>query len=170
MRKIFAVLIIFCLTVPFVFADEIDGLEDEGPTVKTVWQGETPIGDAISAKAQDKISILKTETNKVMAAQEFPYVLYSGKTTVRIVKYKCDDKMQLCGYWVEAYRDGREVYTNSPIWISPPPYEVVVSESLDTKLNELTVVLKEDPKGAVERVLQRYVDMQPLGKAVSYER
>jgi membrane peptidoglycan carboxypeptidase len=78
--------------------------------------------------------------------------------------------MGICGYWIEATRNGKEVYTNSPIWISPPPYEVVVSESLDEKANELTITIKESPKEAVEEILQMYVDMQPLGKGVSYER
>jgi hypothetical protein len=103
-----------------------------------------------------------------MSVQKYPYKI-SG-TEITINKYKCDEKMGICGYWIKATRNGKEVYTNSPIWISPPPYEVVVSESFDEKANELTVTIKESPKEAIEEVLQMYVNMQPLGKAVSYER
>lgn len=143
---------------------------NEETTTKTVWEGTTTIKDAIAAKTKPDAVVLKEETAKVMAVAKFPYNVTKeeAKTTFRIVKYKCD--AEICGYWVEAYRDGKEIYTNSPIWISPPPYEVVVSEVFDEKTNELTVTVKEDPKTAVEQVLQRYIEMQPLGKAVSYER
>lgn len=170
MRKWILIFLIFCLSVPFVFADDIDPLEEKEPVVKVVYEGPTPIKDAIDAKATDTVSILKTETDKVMKVQVFPYSIGEGKTEIRILKYKCDNKMGICGYWIAATRDGKEVYTNSPIWISPPPYQVVVSETYDSKLDETTVTLKEDPKAAVESVLRQYVDRQPIGKAVSYER
>ena len=170
MRKWLSVLFIFLLTVPLVFADDIDPWMEKEPVVKVIYVGPTPIKDAIDAKATDKLSILKTETDKVMKKQEYPYAIGEGKTEIRILKYKCDDKMGICGYWISATRDGKEVYTNSPIWISPPPYEVVVSQSYDDKLDETTVTLKEDPKAAVELILHQYVDRQPIGKAVSYER
>ena len=171
MKKWLSVFFIFLLTIPLVFAADINLLlEDEAPTVKVVWQGETPIQDAISTKSVSTASILKAETDKIMKEQTYPYLIASGKTLLIIKKYKCDDKMGICGYWIEATRDGKEIYTNSPIWISPPPYQVVVSESFDEKTNEITTTLNEDPKAAVEATLQRYVEMQPLGKAVSYER
>jgi hypothetical protein len=161
MKKIFIILLIFCFVIPLVFAENL--LEEEiGIPIKIIYQGSTLLKDANS------INVLKEETNKVMALQKYPYKI-SG-TEIIINKYKCDEKMGICGYWIEATRNGKEVYTNSPIWISPPPYEVVVSESLDEKANELTVTIKESPKEAVEKILQMYVDMQPLGKAVSYER
>jgi hypothetical protein len=69
------------------------------------------------------------------------------------------------GYWIEAYRGGREVQVNNPIWIVPHPYLVVVSDVIDTKANLETITLKESPKEAVEKVLQDYVSRQPLGKA-----
>ena len=145
---------------------------DENTTIKVVYEGATPIKDLLSLKTKANAVVLKEETEKVMSKVSFPYNVTKEetKTTFKIVKYRCDEKMQICGYWIEAYRDGKEVYTNSPIWISPPPYQVVVSESFDEKTNEITTTLKEDPKAAVESVLQRYVEMQPLGKAVSYER
>jgi PKD repeat protein len=147
---------------------------NETTTVKVVYEGTRTISDAITASAatKDTAIVLKEETEKVMSAVSFPYNVTKAEsqTTFKILKYRCDEKMGICGYWVEAWRDGKEVYTNSPIWISPPPYEVVVSESFDEKTNEITAIVKEDPKLALEQTLQRYVEMQPLGKAVSYER
>lgn len=156
-----------------VFADDIDPLfEDVGPTVKVIYQviykGETPIKNAIDAKSASTASILKEETDKIMKLQKYPYSITSGKTEIKIVKYRCDEKMGICGYWIEAWRDGKEVYTNSPIWITvrPDGYEIVISESFDEKVNELTYTVKEDPKLAIEQMLQRYVNSQPLGKAI----
>lgn len=168
MKKYITILLIFLLSVPLVFAEELtDPFEEKQPIVKIVYQGTTPIKNAIDAKSQSPVTILKEETDKVMKEIKYPYYVSSE---FKITKYKCDEKMGICGYWVEAKRGGREVYTNSPVWISPPPYEVVVSDVYDERSNTQTITIKEDPKGAVEQVLQRYVDMQPLGKAVSYER
>jgi len=167
-RKIIAVLFIFLVSVPLVFAEDI--FEEQGPAVKIIYQGTTAIKTAIDAKSKSPEIVLKEETDKIMSVQKYPYSITSGKTEIKILKYKCDDKIKMCGYWIEATRDGKGVYTNSPIWISPPPYEIIVSESLDIKTNELTITVKEDPKLAVEEILKGYVDQQPLGKAVSYER
>ncbi len=167
-RKIIAVLFIFLVSVPLVFADGLS--EDKEYITKVIYQGSTAIKNAIDAKTKSPEIVLKEETDKIMSVQKYPYSIISGKTEIKILKYKCDNKMQMCGYWIEATRDGKGVYTNSPIWISPPPYQVLVSQSVDEKANEITVTLKEDPKLAVETILQMYVDNQPLGKAVSYER
>ncbi|MCK9593589.1 MAG: PKD domain-containing protein [Methanoregula sp.] len=143
---------------------------NETTTVKVVYEGTRSISDAITASAatKDTAVVLKEETEKVMSAVSFPYNVTKEetKTTFRIVKYRWDEKMQVCGYWIEATRDGKEVYTNSPIWISPPPYQVTVSEVYDEKTNEVTTTIKEDPKLAVEQILQQYVDNQPLGKPI----
>jgi hypothetical protein len=143
---------------------------NETTTVKVVYQGTTTIRDALAAKAptKDTAIVLKEETDKVMSAVSFPYNITKEetKTTFRIVKYRCDEKMQVCGYWIEAWRDGKEVATNSPIWISPPPYLISMSEVYDEKTNEKIISLKEDPKLAIEQALQDYVDTQPLGKSV----
>jgi len=167
MRKLAAILLIFCLTLPLVFAADVEDLlgpeeEKEIPT-RYIYFGATPIKDALTAKSQAPETILKQATDTTMKKEEYPYTI--EKTEIKIIKFRCDDKMGICGYWVEATRGGREVQTNSPIWISPPPYEVVISEVYDSKVNENVVTIKEDPKLAVERVLQGYVDRQPLGEA-----
>lgn len=141
-------------------------------TTKIVWEGSTPIKDALTLSTSSKEAVLKTATETVLKDVKYPYNVSvpESKTEIKILKYKCDEKMGICGYWIAATRDGQEVYTNSPIWISPPPYKVVVSETYDSKLDETTITLKEDPKAAVEAILHRYVDGQPIGKAVAYER
>ena len=102
-----------------------------------------------------------------MKKETYPYDVASpaeSKTTFKILKIRCDEKMQICGYWVYATRDGKEVATNSPIWISPPPIVALVSDVYDDKTDTYTTTVKEDPKLAIEQVLQGYVDRQPLGK------
>ena len=153
---------------------------NETTTVKVVYEGLTPIKDSLTSpsKTSSDAVILKAATESVMSKVSYPYNVTKAETqtTFKIFKYRCDEKMGICGYWIEAWRDGKEVYTNSPIWISPPPHEVFVSESTKIisetefdKVIEKTVTIKEDPKLALEITLQQYVDRQPLGKAVSYE-
>jgi hypothetical protein len=156
--------------------------------VRVVYEGNTTIKDALTSKssAVSTNSLLLTATKTALIDVKYPYNLTSSKTeetktiitTFKIQKYRCDEKTEICGYWIEAWRDGKEVATNSPIWISPPPYQVVTSDVYYTALDEKTVTtdrdlaaiqvvtLKEDPKLATEQILQMYVDMQPLGKAV----
>jgi hypothetical protein len=47
------------------------------------------------------------------------------------------------------------------------PIDILVSESYDDKIDEMTVTLKEDPKAAALQILQAYVDRQPLGKSTT---
>jgi hypothetical protein len=142
-------------------------------TTITVIQGKSDITDSIASKSVGaKNSILSAATKSALKDVKYPYII-SG-TEVTILKSKCgnfyNDGNQICGYWISCTRKGEEIATNSPILISPPPYEVVVSDVLDTKTNTQTITLKEDPKAAAEEVLKGYCDRQPLGKAVSYER
>jgi hypothetical protein len=156
--------------------------------VRIAYEGNTSIKNAIAAKSQLESAnvILSTATKTALKDVVYPYNLTSSKTeetktietVFKIQKYRCDEKTEICGYWIEAWRDGKEVKTNSPIWISPPPYEVVISDIYYTALDEKeittdiskaaieVVTLKEDPKLATEQALQQYVDRQPLGKAV----
>lgn len=162
-RKLVSILIIFLMLVPLAIAADLIPGEEPQPTVIVQYQGSRAITDSLASKsAGDKNSILSSATSTALKDVKYPYQI-SG-TEVTIDKYKCT--AEICGYWVSCTRDGREVYTNSPIWISPPPYEVFVSSSFDEKSFTSTVILREDPKLAVELVLQRYVDNQPLGKAV----
>lgn len=142
-------------------------IDEIQPTIITVWEGATPIKDSLSAKsAGEKASVLTSATKDVLKDVRYPYAVEGSELT--ILKSKCTD--EICGYWVSCTRKGEEVYTDSPVWISPPPYEVFVSSSFDEKTFTSTVILKEDPKAAAEEVLKGYCDRQPLGKAVSYER
>jgi hypothetical protein len=137
-------------------------------TVITIIQGKSDITDALTAKTLSKESVLKQATSEALKDVKYPYFVSDSEVTIK--SFKCDEKTQICGYWVSCTRTGKEVYTNSPIWISPPPYEIVVSDIYDSKTNIQTVTLKEDPKAAAEQVLTEYCNRQPLGKAVSYER
>jgi PKD repeat protein len=144
----------------------------ENTTTVVVWSGATPIKDSIDSKAptDDEITILKTATDTEMKKQSYPYDVAAkaeSTTTFKILKYRCDNKMGICGYWIEGYRDGKTIKTNSPVWISPPPITALVSEVYDEKVDTLTITLKEDPKMAVEQILQRYVDNQPIGEAIT---
>jgi hypothetical protein len=161
MRKWAIVLLIFLISIPISFAAELSDpfAEMEIPT-RIVYQGSTAMKSVSASNAA-----LSTATKTALAGTKYPYAITSSKTVLTIQKYRCDEKMQICGYWIEATRDGQEVQVNSPIWISPPPYEVVVSEVYDSVAKENVVTIKEDPKVAVEQILQGYVDRQPLGKA-----
>jgi len=114
----------------------------------------------------DSATILKQATDNIMSVQDYPYDITNGSTVITVNTYTCNDNTQLCGYWIYATRDGKEVATNSPIWISPPPYQVVESDVIDTVTNTEILTVREDPVGAVNRVLQYYVDMQPLGRTI----
>lgn len=166
MKKIVVLFVIFLLSVPLVFAADLGDLingEEKQPIVIIIRQGSTAISDSLSAKsAGEKSAILAASTNNALKDWVYPYPV---DAKVTILKYKCTD--EICGYWVSCTRGGKEVYTNSPIWIFPPPYEVVVSDVYDEKTNIQTITLKEDPKTAAEEVLKGYCDRQPLGKAVT---
>ena len=77
----------------------------------------------------------------------------------------------MCGYWIQSYRivGGQRVAvkTDSPVWIYPPPFEVVVSEQYFPATNSITTTIKEDLRGAITEVIQMYSDNQPLGTPVT---
>jgi len=163
-QKLSAVLIIFLISVPFVFAVDLLPDEEKQPIVVIVRQGSTAITDSLSAKsAAEKPSVLAKATDTKLKDERYPYLVAGSEVT--ILKYRCTS--EICGYWISCSRAGKEVKTNSPVWISPPPYEVVVSETYDSKTNIQTVTLREDPKAAAEEVLRGYCDRQPLGKAIT---
>jgi PKD repeat protein len=156
-------------SVTIVVKEEVK-VPSEATKFVTVWSGATPIKDSLTlTSAAQKPVILKTATSVEMAKIAYPYDVAAkaeSPTTFKIIKFRCDEKMQICGYWVQAWRSGQEVATNSPIWISPPPITALISETYDAKSDTLTTTLKEDPRAAVEQILQQYVDNQPLGKPI----
>jgi hypothetical protein len=107
---------------------------------------------------------LATESKKKLDLMTFPYNITAGLTQTKIQKYRCT--VDICWYWVQSYRDGKEIATNSPIGISPPPFEAVVSDIDDIIRNEENIVLAENTTMAMEQIMQRYVDYQPLGTAI----
>ena len=174
MKKWVAVLVIFLLSIPLVFAAEMGDLfeEKEIPT-RYVYL------DSVAIKTGDTSNNgLSAATKTALKDVKYPYDISTSKveetkiviTTFKITSFSCDAKKfnmteNICGYWITATRDGKEVQVNPPILISPPPYEVVVSEVYDARANENIVTIKEDPKLAVEQILRGYVNRQPLGKA-----
>ena len=157
--------------------DQLAMTIDESTTYVTVYDGDTPIKDVfetsgnlvegqdpVELTSYDKAVALVEITDGMLVAEKYPYDVVNGKTTIVIEKYRCTK--DICGYWITATRDGQEVATNSPIWISPPPYQAFVSETYNKDLNEVTTMIREDPKLAIEQTLQAYVDRQPVGKAV----
>jgi PKD repeat protein len=141
-------------------------------TQVTVWNGTTPIKDSLDSKAptDDEAVILKTATDTEMKKQVYPYNVAAKAeltTTFKIVKFRCDEKIGACGYWVEAFRDGKTVATDSPIWLLSSPIHILVSEVYDDKTDTLTTTMREDPKAAVEETLQNFIETVPLGTPIT---
>lgn len=144
---------------------------DANTTFQMVISGSDEITQSLTGKTTyEKSVILSNKTDKELKPVKFPFTYKIKNSEIQFEKYRCDIPAGICGYWITAYRidaQGRhEVATNSPIWISPPPYVVAVSESYALSTNTLTTTIKEDLRGAITEVIQRYVDMQPLGKAI----
>ncbi len=151
----------------------ISEITDIRENITVVKSGSTAISAALAVKSTypEKVALLSSATKTALSTVSYPYSVNDSSTSITIIKYRCTSEM--CGYWVTATRGGQEVATNSPIWISPPPYLVVVSEvetsskTVDSvKTVEKTVTVREDPKAAAESILLMYAGMQPLGKAV----
>lgn len=167
MKRIIAFLLILAILVPFAFAAEFS----EKPQITVVWNGATPIRDSIISKSPEitEDAVLKTATDTTMRKISYPYDVpeKSQFTTVfKILKFRCDEKLGACGYWVEAYRGGKSVQTNSPIWLMSSPVHILESETFNDKTNTITITMREDPKAAVEEVLQNIVEVYPLGKPI----
>jgi hypothetical protein len=133
------------------------------PVAVVTWQGQRSIS-ALLGTSQYPAATLATATKSALTSTISPYNITSGLTTTKLLKYKCN--VDICWYWVQAYRDGKEIATNSPIGISPPPFEAIVSDIINTVKNEENIVAVENTTLAVEQVIQSYVERQPLGKAM----
>jgi len=147
---------------------------DENTTYQTVISGSSELTTLIAGKdAYQKSVILANKTDKDLKPVKFPFTYKIKNSEIQFDSYCCKLDEGLCGYWISAYRiiDGQRVpvKTDSPIWISPPPFEVTVSESYALATNTLTTTIKEDLRGAITSVIQRYADMQPLGTPVTRE-
>lgn len=187
-RRFIIVILIILVLFPVVFAeDPIKGttvLPTQLPTVNptpiptfemsektafvTQWQGTTTLSQAIAIIPDQKEAVVREAFETTFNAKTYPYEvkpLETKITDVTIDKFRCDEKTNVCGYWITATRGGREVAVNNPIWLFNPPYATLVSETYDNKADVSIVVIKEDPFGSVENILQEYADRQPLGRA-----
>ena len=145
---------------------------DENTTYQTVISGSSELTTLIAGKdPYVKSVILANATDKDLKPVKFPFTYKIKNSEIQFDSYCCKLDEGLCGYWIQAYRiiDGQRVpvKTDSPIWISPPPFEVTVSESYTLATNTLTTTIKEDLRGAITSVIQRYADMQSLGTPVT---
>jgi len=144
---------------------------NENTTYQTVIQGSSALTTAMVGKTPyEKSVVLANATDKDLKPVKFPFTYKIKNSEIQFDKYRCDLSQGLCGYWITAYRidaQGRHtVATNSPVWISPPPFEVPVSESYSLATNTVTTTIKEDLRGAITEVIQQYCDRQPLGVPV----
>lgn len=133
------------------------------PKPVVVYSGPRDISAALGSSIYPAAT-LANATKTALDSMSFPYNITVGLTQTKLLKYRCD--MDICWYWVQSYRDGQEVATNSPIGISPPPFEAVTSDIVDTIKNEENIVAIENTTLAMEQIMQQYVDRQPLGKGV----
>ena len=144
---------------------------NENTTYQTVIEGSSELTNLIAGKdPYAKAVALANATDKDLKPVKFPFTYKIKNSEIQFDKYRCDLSQGLCGYWITAYRidaQGRHtVATNSPVWISPPPFEVPVSESYSLATNTVTTTIKEDLRGAITEVIQQYCDRQPLGVPV----
>jgi len=163
--------IIAAICMIFFFVAPVHAAITDKTTFTTVYQGLTPIKDLTATKAPSEMTATTARVVETkMKLSTYPYDVakpVTVKTDIKIIKMCYDAKKETNGYWIEAYRNGQEVAVNNPIWVKPAPTDVLVSESLDEVKNELTVTLKEDPKAAIEEILQRHADGVGLGRAVT---
>ena len=145
---------------------------DINTTYQVTIEGSSVITDLLVGKTEtEKSTILTNETKKALKPVKFPFTYKTKNSEIAFDNYCCDISNGLCGYWIQAWRIdifGRHtVQTDSPIWISPPPYDVVVSEQYFPTTNSITVVVKEDLLGAITSVIQNYADRHPIGEPVT---
>jgi len=138
---------------------------DDKTTYNIVYTGSTAIKAALAAKTQSPADILKAAVETELTKESFPLSLKTTSTDFTIDKYRCT--VEKCAYWITASREGKSVSVNNPIWLMNGnfPFHTLVSEIEDTKVNTVTITVKEDPKGAIWKILSDYVDRQPIGKS-----
>jgi PKD repeat protein len=147
---------------------------DKNTTFQTVISGSSELTNLIAGKdPYEKSIILANKTDKDLKPVKFPFTYKIKNSEIQFDNYCCKLDEGLCGYWISAYRiiGGQRVpvYTDSPVWISPPPFEVTVSESYALATNIITTTVKEDLRGAITSKIQRMVDLHPLGTPVTRE-
>ena len=145
---------------------------NENTTYQTVISGSSALTIATADKdPYSKSVILANATDKDLKPVKFPFTYKIKNSEIQFDSYCCKLEEGLCGYWISAYRiiGGLRVSvdTNSPVWISPPPFEVPIDESYSLTTNTVTTTIKEDLRGAITYEIQKYADRQPLGIPVT---
>jgi hypothetical protein len=154
-----AICVIFFFITPVQAADLSKDIIPAEPTIKIIRQGTAPLQSLAATKAPtEKFKTIAVETQKLMRTGTIT------ASTVTIQKFRYDEKTGCQVFWISATRNGQEVSVNNPIWIYGAPSDVLVSEVTDTKINEITLTIKEDPKTAIEQILKNYVDSRPIGR------
>lgn len=138
---------------------------DDKTTYNVVYTGSTAIKAALAAKTVPAADVLKAAVETELTKESFPFSLKTTSTDFTIDKYRCEKEK--CAYWITASRSGKPVAVNNPVWLLNGnfPFHTLVSEVEDTKVNTVTVTVKEDPKGAIWQILSDYVDRQPIGQS-----
>lgn len=88
---------------------------------------------------------------------KFPYSVSVNGTELYVGYGWCNERLQFCEYWLSATRNGEEVQTNSPVWVT-------VSQGADLTGNENFSIIEGDLKVAFDEMLVRYVNGQPVGR------
>jgi len=145
---------------------------NENTTYQTVIEGSSELTNLIAGKdPYAKAVALANATDKGLKPVKFPFTYKIKNSEIQFDNYCCNLAIGQCGYWIAAYRiiGGQRVpvYTDSPVWISPPPFEVTISESYALATNTVTATVKEDLRGAITSVIQGHADLQPLGTPVT---
>ena len=147
---LFLVLALFVVVVPITAAI------NEFTSVSVFYEGKTDITTTLSVKpnSMEKLTYLSQESEKVMSNLKYPLDV---TTEIKIEKCQYDKKFGTMGYWIYATRGGRDIKINNPVWVYPPPYLAIISETYDEKENKISVTVKEDPEMAIKQFLMQYV-------------
>src|SRR5574343_204927 len=154
-----------CLAVMLLLLAVVVSAIDENTTFTVIYSGDTTIKDTLATKSTDieRASYLSGLVGEKLKPIKFPYFIpddkIADKTVIAINGYRCTP--YYCGYWISATRAKKLIQTNPPVWIYPPPYQIIETEVEDVATNSVTYTVAENPQAAMEEILRRYVRAQP---------
>jgi hypothetical protein len=156
-----AICMIFFFVAPVHAAEGKEIITFQELTIKIIRQGTSPLQSLAATKAPtEKFKTIAIETQKLMRTG----TITSSTVTIQKFRYEPSTGEQL--FWITATRGGMEVAINNPIRIGVGcPTDILISEIMDTKTNEITLTITENPKSAIEQTLIRVANGAPLGKA-----
>lgn len=144
-------------------------LEERMVAEETLNETELFVKDSIEDAA-----VIGEEVKPIMEVVQYPYTFAKTEvvnstetvtTNITIQKLRYDENTTTMWYWVNATRNGKEIATDSPIWIYPAPISVLVSQDIETISGNVTLILREDPKVSAEIMLMQIVNQFPIGNA-----